>query len=493
MIASAKLYAAIVHPRQRHVHEPSARYRAGFHWTERHLQCVWFDDRLRPEHLTTTDGECLIVDSPGRWNLEAGPDFLDARLRVGTEGRCITGDVEVHVRPVDWERHQHDRESLYRNVALHVTYFSTPALTPATARGLLQLPLADEIRAMPAFSFDDVDLAAYPHAALPRTPRPCGLALRDTPERWNPLLESAGHHRLHCKAQRLRDRLERIQDCNQLIYEEILAAFGYKHNAAVFRRLAQRLPLNTWDPSATIEHAYARLLGAAGLLPDLEEAADEEARKFVRKLWDIWWHDPAQLPDDEKLIFAQHATRPTNAPARRLAAAAALFHGGAQLSTALLSFPRNNASLWYPRVTKCLTTQLTWEYWRWHLTPTGVRQARPSALLGEQRLAAIIANVVLPMLGIEGDIPETLAQHLPPEDISAPMREVANALFSRDHNPALYATSGLYQQGLLQIHHDFCLNARAGCENCALAKQLRATNELPLMTEECSPAGAQGP
>ena len=294
-MSATSLYAALLPSPLREVCEASVRYQTGFHWTERHLQCVWFDDRLRPARLVTADGETIHVESPGRWNLEAGPDFLDAILRVGAEKRRLTGDVEVHVRPVDWERHQHDREGLYHRVALHVTYFDTPALAPATARGLLQLPLAHALTATPAFSFDDVDLAAYPHAALPLTPRPCGLAIRDTPERWDPLLASAGRHRLQCKAQRLRDRLARLQDREQLLYEEILAALGYKHNAAAFRRLAQRLPLRAWEPHATIEHAYARLLGAVGLLPDVEAAHNDESRRFIRTLWDCWWRDPVPL------------------------------------------------------------------------------------------------------------------------------------------------------------------------------------------------------
>lgn len=466
------LYAALLPAALREVCESSGRYQAGFHWTERHLQCVWFDERLRPARLVTSDGEAVIVESPGRWNLEAGPDFLDASLRIGAEERRRTGDVEVHVRPVDWERHQHDREGLYRHVVLHVTYFAAPALSPATAKGLLQLPLADALAATPAFSFDDVDLVAYPHAALPLTPRPCGLVLRDTPERWEPLLASAGRHRLQQKAQRLRDRLARIQDCDQLLYEEILAALGYKHNAVAFRRLAQRLPLRTWDPQATIEHAYARLLGSAGLIPDIETAKDDEARRFVRTLWDYWWRDPVHLPDGEQIGIVQHATRPNNAAARRLAAGASLFHGGMRLCESLRAIPQQDAHRWFQGVAECLATRLAWDFWRWHLTPTGARQSHPSALVGQPRLAAIAANVVLPLLAAEGEFPEELSSHLPTEDISAPMREVANALFSRDHNPALYAASGLYQQGLLQIHHDFCLNARAGCVNCALAAEL---------------------
>lgn len=47
-------------------------------FSERHLHCVWFDDRLRPSPLRTARGEELRILSPGRWNLESGPDFLDA-------------------------------------------------------------------------------------------------------------------------------------------------------------------------------------------------------------------------------------------------------------------------------------------------------------------------------------------------------------------------------------------------------------------------------
>ena len=46
-----------------------------FPYQERHIQCLWADARLRPEDLHTTDGEQIIVEHPGDWNLEAGPTF----------------------------------------------------------------------------------------------------------------------------------------------------------------------------------------------------------------------------------------------------------------------------------------------------------------------------------------------------------------------------------------------------------------------------------
>ena len=471
---SGNAYTALLPAAWRDLREAPGRYQSGFHWTERHLQCIWFNDRLRPTRLTTITGEPVTVESAGHWNLEAGPDFLDAVLRVGTEQRRLVGDVEIHVRPTDWERHHHDRDGLYRRVVLHVTYFAGPPLRQAATPAFLHLPLCEALAALTAFSFDDVDLAAYPHAALPQTPRPCGLALRDVPDTWAPLLAAAGRHRLEQKARALQERLARVGDREQVFYEEVMASLGYKHNAAAFRRLAQRLPLSAWESAASARRHLARLLGAASLLPDLEAAADDEARAFVRGLWDDWWRNPVATSDGVPApAILRHATRPCNAPARRLAAAASLFQGGVRLAESLLAIPRTDPSRWFKWVASTLQQRLTWDYWSWHLTATGRRQAKPTTLLGESRLAAVAANVVLPLLAAEDTFPAALAEHLPTEDISAPMRETASALFSRDHNPALYATRGLYQQGLMQIHHDFCLNARAGCAQCALAAALQ--------------------
>ena len=92
-------------------------------FTERHLQCVWADDRLRPPNLATAAGERIEVEHPGEWNTGPGPDFLKAALRVGPDMRRITGDVEIHIRPADWQRHRHAEDPRYRRVCAHVTYY----------------------------------------------------------------------------------------------------------------------------------------------------------------------------------------------------------------------------------------------------------------------------------------------------------------------------------------------------------------------------------
>ena len=134
-------------------------------FSERHLQCVWADDRLRPAHLATAAGEPVQVEHPGEWNTGPGPDFLNAALRVGPELRRIVGDVEIHVRPADWQRHRHAGDPRYRRVCAHVAYF--PGTLPAAdlPPGTLQIAMRPALDAQPDFSFDNVDLLAYPVAA----------------------------------------------------------------------------------------------------------------------------------------------------------------------------------------------------------------------------------------------------------------------------------------------------------------------------------------
>ena len=105
---------------------------------------------LRP--LQTTDGQPLEVIDPGLPNTHAGPDFFNAKVKLGDT--LWAGDVEVHDRASDWLRHGHDRDRAYDRVVLHAPRARPrPGLRPGGAarggRGRLRR-LPHQRRAHPA-------------------------------------------------------------------------------------------------------------------------------------------------------------------------------------------------------------------------------------------------------------------------------------------------------------------------------------------------------
>jgi len=390
--------------------------------SERHVQAIWYDGALRPGNLRTADGAPVRVIDPGRWNLEAGPDFRDAVVEVGEDGHRIRGDVEVHMHVSDWTAHGHGHDPAYADVVAHVTWYPGP---PPVA-GAEYLPprcmricLGDVLRTKPDFSPDEIDLAAYPYARLPATPRPCEAAFAHAPDAALALLRAAGERRLEGKARRLCALFVRNGDRAQTFYEEMMAAFGYKHNAAPFRALAQTLPWRELPPSpgaAATALACAADLGVAPRVP---------------------WRTAN--------------VRPSNSPARRIEEAARLFAGELP---ALLR--RLDACDLAARPGQQAALEI-------------LRAARP---LGARRAAAMLTNVLIPFARAEGRLAR-VPEWIFPEDLNATVRLMAFRLFGRDHNPALYAGNGLLVQGLLQVYREYCLAAHPDCSSCPLAGQAR--------------------
>ena len=188
-----------------------------FPYRERHLQCLWADPRHRPGKLKTSEGEPVEIEHPGDWNLEAGPDFLNATLLIGKGRRRVTGDLEVHVHPNGWKQHGHAGDPNYSNVRFHIVYFQGMEF-----HGLLQIPLQEALSTDPLFSCDNIDLTAYPYA-IPTGDFPFKGMDPDRKTQW---LEAAGEERLRLKAERLALAMQ-TKEPEQVLWEELLAALGY--------------------------------------------------------------------------------------------------------------------------------------------------------------------------------------------------------------------------------------------------------------------------
>ncbi len=451
-------------------------------FTERHLQAIWYDDRLRPATLATLGGDPVEVKHPGEWNMGPGPDFLNAELLVGAERRSVRGDVEIHIRATDWNAHGHGGDDRYGRVVAHVTYYDAPAL-PAGALppGTLQVALRPALEAVPDFAFDNIDLLAYPVAAR-ATPPPCQEAMRAlAPAVRGAILDQAGETRLRRRAELL--ALAMIdRGIGQILYEETMAALGYRWNKAPFRLLARRMPLATLRQHAAGDpvRAYAVLMGLAGLLPDPTQAPhgtwDDPTRAFIRRCWDAWWPladalSPLCIARDSWRLAS---IRPANRPERRLMAAAMLFAPPSGFPERLAVLARQGEA---PSA-DALAGWFDWPdvpYWSYRLSFSTPPVFAPVALLGAARARALVVNLLLPALAAMGAPAaawSAIVAAIPPEEPNELIRSTALRLFGPDHAPKLYR-SGLRRQGLLHIHHEYCLSDRSRCAGCPFPAFLR--------------------
>jgi len=404
-----------------------------FPYRERHIQCLWANSRLRPEELKTSSGETVVVEHPGDWNLEAGPDFLNAVLLAGKERRRISGDLEIHIHPSGWKQHGHAGDPRFANVCFHIVYFQGQEIP-----GLTQIPLQETLASDPRFSFENIDITAYPYS-IPAGNFPLSEMHPDRKIDW---LESAGEERLRLKAERFALAMHN-KEPDQLLWEELMAALGYKTNKAPFRQLATILPLTRLRLLAqTPNEAYALLLGLSGLLPTNPDPAwDAETRKFIRMIWDFWWRQSAELTEQvlDKSAWTLAGIRPANHPVRRLMAAAHYAFHTPELATRekqLIQFPDNH---W--------NTHISWK-----------SRCKSTALVGASRANTIVTNILVPWRAATGKTPLELKK-LPIEPINSIIRQTAYTLFGPDHTAKVYK-SGLARQGLIQIFHDYLITHR---------------------------------
>ena len=84
------------------------------------LHYIWQHKKFEASNLKTTKGETVSLVSVGQHNLNSGPDFFNAQLKVDLQ--LWAGNVEIHIKSSDWFLHNHEQDKAYDNVILHVVW-----------------------------------------------------------------------------------------------------------------------------------------------------------------------------------------------------------------------------------------------------------------------------------------------------------------------------------------------------------------------------------
>jgi hypothetical protein len=335
----------------------------------------------------------------------------------------------------------------------------------------------------------------------------CGQTYRagDLDPAWvGRLLDAAGDHRLLSRAAAVSALFEG-RGREQVFYERLAEALGYKNNRLPFLQLAGLLPaedLRAAVPREVEEEEKAlaleaALFTAAGFLEQQGSQEDDpETIAYRRALHDAWRAYCSGLGGAQ--LGAEHwklgGARPVNYPTRRMAALARLLarhlHSGVfghvvHVANTARPEGRQRPDTALRASLLALFQELEHPYWSFRYTLGGRRLARARALIGEERATGILVDVLLPVLlghaETEGDAELRgklceLWWGLPPRQDNAVTRRMCQTIFSGKADARKVVNSARRQQGLHQLYRDCCCSD-AGCHRCIvyLARQAGKT------------------
>ncbi len=282
--------------------------------TEDFLHYLWKFRLFNHVDLQTTEGETIEILSPGLHNTHAGPDFQNAKIKIGDT--VWAGNVELHISSSDWERHGHTQDNAYQNVILHVVYRDDEPIFLLNNRRIPTLQLHNRI--------PDELYSRYHNLIFgEQTIIPCGAAIGSidslTLHNW---LTRVLVERLEKKSAAVINALNLNRgDWEETFYQFLAANFGFKTNALPFELLAKSLPQvilakNKNNPM----QIEALLFGQAGFLNrDFKDDYPNTLKKEYAFLSTKY-----KLKPIENHLWKFMRMRPQNFPTVRLAQFAAL-------------------------------------------------------------------------------------------------------------------------------------------------------------------------
>lgn len=336
--------------------------------------------------LTTMDGQPVEVIDPGMENRNDGPDFFNAKVKIG--GTLWVGNVEIHVNASDWYLHGHDTDKRYDSVVLHVatTVDREVKRTDDTPIPQMALQVPQHI----VNNYREL-LAAdrYP---------PCYRIIPElsnlTIHSW---MSSLLYERLDQRAELITARYEaHDKNWDDALFCTLARNFGFGTNGEAFDEWARRIDFRAVDKHAdNLLQVEAFFFGQAGLLDEAtvpeyyHEALQEDTYFQMLKREYAFLAHKFGLRPMEATMWRLLGIRPANFPHVRLAQLAHLYHERRISVSKLLAAPDRTA------ITELLSVEAS-DYWDTHYTFASTPSAPTKKRVTDSAVTLLLINSVAP-------------------------------------------------------------------------------------------------
>lgn len=411
------------------------------------LHYLWRLQRFDHQNLQTTTGARIELLEPGTYNRDAGPDFLNARIRI--DGTLWAGNVEMHLRSSEWLAHQHQHDPAYRNVILHVVLEEDVIIRHLEGE---RIPCLNLRKHLPIGLSKQYLRLLHSEYWIP-----CEKQFYQAPEVTRSLfLDRLLVERLEDRTTTMRERLnQNQQDWEETFYQLLTRGFGLHVNADPFLMLAESLPLRILlRHKHSLLQLEALLFGQAGFLDgEYADAYPERLLKEYRFL-----RHKYQLTPIPNTLWKFMRMRPANFPTVRLAQLATLISRSGQL------FSKMMVAQNVREIKNALVVELS-NYWQTHYR-FNKESKKSNKSLGQGTIHLLIINVIAPFLFLYGqmrgddrfkDRALQLLEELPAEK---------NRLISGWQKLGMEPANAFTTQALLELKNNYCDKRR--CLECAI-------------------------
>jgi hypothetical protein len=414
--------------------------------TERLLQFIWQFQYFNRSELATTSGETVQIIHPGHYNTNQGPDFSNAKIKIGYA--IWAGSVELHIRTSDWSKHDHGRDENYRNVILHVVWDHDANVV----NNIPVLQLKEKVS----------KLLLHQYESLMNTARfiPCENCIHSVAGiTWMSWKDRLLAERMLRKSKAVEKYLQQSNHHWEETFWWLLARnFGMQINADAFEAMARSIPLNILAKHKNqIHQLEALLLGQIGLLA---ENFEEDYPKLLKKEYQFYNSKYKLSAINVNVFFLR--MRPGNFPTVRLAQLAMLVHESAHL------FSKIKEASSVKEVKKWFAVTAN-DYWHYHYRfdePSSFKKKR----LGSAMIANVLINTIAPMLFAYGNCHGEEKYRQKALKWLEEILPETNSITKSFEQLGIENKNAFDSQALIELKNEYCSKKR--CLDCAVGNAI---------------------
>ncbi len=418
------------------------------------LHYLWKFKKFDTLNLRTVNHEEITIINTGNYLELAGPDFFNAQIKIGNQKWA--GNVEIHLKSSDWYVHNHEKDSAYENVILHVVWEHDAEIFRQNNTEIPVLVLKDYISSEIILNYNSL--------TLPKSWIFCEKQITQVGnfvfKNWQ---ERLFFERLERKSKSIYDLLEETnQDWEAVLFCLLAKNFGLNTNGNSFLQLAKAIPFSIIrKESFELENLEALFFGSAGLLDSDKEDVYFKDLKF--RYFYLLHKYQLEKVYIEPVQFFKH--RPDNFPTIRLSQLANLYHEHQNLFSKVIEL-KSIADIYK------LLNSSAGLYWQNHYQ-FDKESPKKRKILSNSFIDLLVINTIIPL---QFAYSKTRGESVS-EDLISILDEISpekNSIIEKFKSFGIKSVNAFDTQSLLQLKKEYCdVN---GCLKCAVGMELLKNN-----------------